>query len=65
MYVLGKEITNDSQKLGLALHTAVLDVQEVYFTLVPDGAEKNYAENWMIILFQMLMYLLKETCFGK
>ena len=38
-YMLGKEITNDSQKRGLLLHTAGLDIQEVYFTLVPDGAE--------------------------
>ena len=40
-YVLGKGITNDPQKQGLLLHTAGLDVQEVYFTLAPDGAEKN------------------------
>ena len=39
LYVLGKGITNDSQKRGLLLDTAGLDVQEVYFTLVPDGAE--------------------------
>ncbi|XP_022788129.1 uncharacterized protein LOC111328046 [Stylophora pistillata] len=46
LYVLGKGITNDWQKRGLLLHTAGLDVQEVYFTLVPDGAEKNYAETF-------------------
>ena len=43
LYVLGKGITNDPQKQGLLLHTAGLDVQEVYSTLGPDGAEKNYA----------------------
>ena len=49
LYVLGKGITNDSQKRGLLLHTAGLDVQEVYFTLVPDGTEKNYAETFKVL----------------
>ena len=30
IYVLGKEITSDSQKRGLLLHTAGLKVQDVY-----------------------------------
>ena len=47
--MLGKGITNDSQKCGLLLHIAGLDVQEVYFTLVPDGAEKNYAETFKVL----------------
>ena len=47
--MLGKGITNDSQKCGLLLHTAGLDVREVYFTLVPDGAEKNYAEKFKVL----------------
>ena len=47
--MLGKGITKDSQKRGLLLHTAGLDVQEVYFTLVPDGAEKNYAEAFKVL----------------
>ena len=49
MYALGKGITNDSQKRGLLLHTAGLDVQELYFSLVPDGAEKNYAETLKVL----------------
>ena len=49
MYALGKGITNDSQKRGLLLHTAGLDVQEFYFSLVPDGAEKNYAETLKLL----------------
>ena len=44
--MLGKGITNDSQKRSLLFHTAGLDIPEVYFTLVPDGAEKNYAETF-------------------
>ena len=49
LYVFGKGITNDSRKRGLLLHTAGLDVQEVYFTLVPDGAEKSYAETFQVL----------------
>ena len=49
LYVLGKGITKESQKRGLLLHTAGPDVQEVYFTLVPDGAEKNYAEAFKVL----------------
>ena len=42
LYVLGKGITSDSQKRGLLLHTAGLEVQDVYFTLVPGGDDKDY-----------------------
>ena len=52
LYVLGKGITNDSQKRGLLLHTAGLDVQEVYFTLVPDGAETNYMETFKVLALE-------------
>ena len=48
LYVLGKGITNDSQKRGLLLHTAVLEVQ-VCFTLVPNGKEKNYAGTFKVL----------------
>ncbi|XP_022783169.1 neogenin-like [Stylophora pistillata] len=33
-----------------SIHTAGLDVQEVYFTLVADGAEKNYAETFKVLI---------------
>ena len=42
LYVLGKRIRSDSQKRGLLLHTAGLEVQDVYFTLVPGGEDKDY-----------------------
>ena len=42
LYVLGKGITSDPQKQGLLLHTAGLEVQEVYFTLVTDAKNKDY-----------------------
>ena len=42
LHVLGKGITTVSQKRGLLLHTAGLEVQDVYFTLVPDGEDKDY-----------------------
>ena len=66
--MLGKGITNDSQKRGLLLHTVGLDVQEVYFTLVPDGAETNYAETFKVLddhLIPKANVLLKDICFGK
>ena len=68
LYVLGKGITNDSQKRGLLLHTAGLDVQEVYFTLVPDGAETNYAETFKVLddyFIAKANVVLKDICFGK
>lgn len=49
LYVLGKGITNDSQKRGLLLHTAGLEVQEVFFTLVSDGEEKDYAATLKVL----------------
>jgi len=49
LYVLGKGTTHDVQKRGLLVHTAGLDVQEVYFTLVPDGAEKNYVDRCKVL----------------
>ena len=42
LYVLGKGITSDSQKRSLLLHTAGLEVQDVYFTLVPAGEDMDY-----------------------
>ena len=42
LYILGKGITSDSQKRGLLLHTAGIEVQDVYFTLVPGGEDKDY-----------------------
>ena len=35
-------VTSDSQKRGLLLHTAGLEVQDVYLPLVPDGEDKDY-----------------------
>ena len=51
LHMLGKRITNDLQRRCLLLHTAGLDVEEVYmyFTLVHDGAEKNYAETFKVL----------------
>ena len=41
LYVLGKGIIN-IQKHGLFLHTASLEVQDVYFTLAPNGEDRDY-----------------------
>ena len=40
----GKGATSDSQKHGLLLHTAGLEVQEIYFSLEPEGESKEYAD---------------------
>ena len=40
--MLGKGITSDSQRRGLLLHTAGLEVQDVYLSLVPYGEDKDY-----------------------
>ena len=54
LQVLGKGIKGGSQKRGLLLHTASLEIQDVYFTLVPDGEHKDYPTT-----------LSRETCFAK
>ena len=67
--MLRKGITSDSQKRGLLLHTAGLKVQDVYFTLVPHGEDRDYPTTLlryqMMTLFLKLMYLSRDTCFGK
>ena len=49
LYVLGKGIASDSQKHGLWLHTAGRDVQDVYFTLVPDCEDKDYPSTLKVL----------------
>ena len=39
---MGKGITLKEQKRGLLLHTAGLEVQEVYFTFVSEDQEKDF-----------------------
>ena len=40
--MLVEGITSDSQERGFLLQTAGLEVQDVYFILVPDGEDKDY-----------------------
>lgn len=49
LYVLAKGIISDSQKSGLLLHTADLEVQDVYFTLVPDCENVDYPTTLKIL----------------
>ena len=37
LYATGKGVSDDGQKRALLLHVAGIDVQEIYFTLVPDA----------------------------
>ena len=41
LYLAGKEIASTTHKRELLLHTAGLDVQEIYFTLVNEEIEEN------------------------
>ena len=47
--MLAKGIISDSQKSGLLLHTAGLEVQDVYFTLVPDCENVDYPTTLKIL----------------
>ena len=69
--MLGKGIKGDSQKRGLLLHTATrrkdlnsgysLEIQDVYFTLVPDGAVKDYPTTLKVLEDKTLW----ERTFGR
>ena len=52
--MLGKGIKSDSKKRGLLLHTSSLEIQDVYFTLVPDGEDKDYPTT---------LKVLEDDCF--
>ena len=41
LYLRGKGITMDSQKVALLLHTGGADLQELYYTLVPENEVKR------------------------
>ena len=41
-FATGKGVKNADQKKALLLHTAGLDVQDIYFTLEEEGGSDNY-----------------------
>ena len=49
LYVMGKGVTQDAQKQALLLHTAGLEVQDIYYTLVGDDENKTYDETVTIL----------------
>ncbi|XP_077983944.1 uncharacterized protein LOC144438677 [Glandiceps talaboti] len=49
LYLIGKGITADAQKRALLLHTAGLEVQEIYFTLVGEDTEKEYKDTMKVL----------------
>ena len=44
LYLLAKGITKDTQKVALLLHTGGLDLQELYYTLVPEEEPQTLEE---------------------
>ena len=42
MFAAGKGVKNADQKKALLLHTAGLDIQDIYFTLEEEGGSDNY-----------------------
>ncbi|XP_070550464.1 uncharacterized protein [Ptychodera flava] len=49
LYLVGKGVTAEAQKRALLLHTAGLEVQEIYFTLVGEDSEKNYEDTLQVL----------------
>ena len=52
--MVGKGITSDSQKQGLFLHTAGLELEAVFFTLVSDAEDKNYAATLKLFAYYII-----------
>ena len=42
LFATGKGVKNFDQKKALLLHTAGLNVQDIYFTLTEEGGSDNY-----------------------
>ena len=49
LYLVGKGVTADAQKRALLLHTAGLEVQEIYFTLAGEDSEQDYPETLQVL----------------
>ena len=43
LFLTAKGVTNDKQKVTMLLHTDGFDLQELYFTLVNEDDEKEFA----------------------
>ena len=50
LYVIGKGVTQNSQKKALLLYTAGLVVQQIYYTLVDQSSDKNNFDATVVIL---------------
>ena len=42
LYVTSKGVTNESQKVALLLHSGGMELQEIYYTLVPEDQETTF-----------------------
>ena len=42
LYVASKGVTNEGQKIALLLHSGRMELQEIYYTLVPEDTETTF-----------------------
>ena len=42
LYVASKGVTNEGQKIALLLHSRGMELQEIYYTLVPEDTEITF-----------------------
>ena len=42
LYVASKGVTNEGQKIALLLHSGGMELQEIYYTLVPEDTETTF-----------------------
>ena len=65
LYLTSKGVTADGQKLALLLHTAGIDFQHVYYTLVKEAEEKTFQQSIQILdnyFTQRPLSVLKGMC---
>jgi len=49
LYITSKGVTSDKQKQAILLHSAGVDVQDVFFTLVGEDEAKSYADTLKLL----------------
>ena len=42
LYVASKGVTNEGQKIALLLHSGGMELQEIYYTLVPEDTKTTF-----------------------
>jgi hypothetical protein len=70
-FIDGKGVTDPKQKKALLLHSAGMDVQEVYLSLEEGATSSKETDEyertmcWIVILHLRLMYRSSDTNFDK